>query len=94
VFWVISVYFNKRTPPEVWHIPPGTPCINVRVSNPQGRTGSRYITTRSEVTSYFHKITSHLHGDINMCDPWRFRNVTLSHDFPKKRAKIEQVVRE
>ena len=29
-----------------------------------------------------------------MCDPWRFRNVTLSHDFPKKRAKIEQVVRE
>jgi hypothetical protein len=28
VFWVISVYFNIRnTLPEVWHIPPGTPCI-------------------------------------------------------------------
>jgi hypothetical protein len=30
VFWVILVYFNikhKEHPPEVWHIPPGTPCI-------------------------------------------------------------------
>jgi hypothetical protein len=28
-FWVIGILYHKEHPPEVWHIPPGTPCILV-----------------------------------------------------------------
>jgi hypothetical protein len=70
--------------------------IIVRVTNPQRRTSSFYITTSSEGASYFHKIASRLQfvGRQKHVRPMeRLRNVTLSHNFPKKRAKTEQVVR-
>jgi hypothetical protein len=31
VFGYISILYHKEQPPEVWHIPPGTPCIYIYI---------------------------------------------------------------
>jgi len=40
VLGYIGILLHKEHPPEVWHIPPGTPCIQLRRRPPEDEQGN------------------------------------------------------
>jgi len=43
VLGYIGIVQHKEHSPEVWHIPPGTPCIYIYRGREREREGERYI---------------------------------------------------